>query len=1117
MAEPSSAEVLISSAQGDDYWRRLLTEELEKQGQVRVWDDSRMPAGEDWRRERDAAIAISNIAVVLLSPRYLSSEMAMRELKEIAIRVESAQLRMFTVLITACAWREVPELQEIKPKADEAPLDQLTPTDRDAVITEIALSVVVAAMASVVTNQRRDSAGRTTTRPEFQCSEGVELVIANAQTLARRSNRVGITSSCLLFGLAEAAKDPGDTATFLRKELDRSGGYYSALSEFIRDKGNASRQAETTIDRLGSASANVRAILEFASNCAARTQRRSRLIHQRHLLAALIKTPTESNARRRLHALGVDILALAKGLREHINKDPRGEDSRVWDEILVGTSIEMPPQPAAVVEPVSDHVPGPAGYTTEFCAVGGEHTVPDHLGVEGKAHRLAELIALKETKLPLAVGLFGDWGTGKSHFMNLMDRHLKAVAANCPKDGPWCRQIVPIYFNAWHYLDANLWASLVSEIFDGLFHHLQPKQNALELVRARLREAGGAAALAEEDVKQAQEAVRVAGTALRAARQNRERARAAADGLLDNLETLVPQAARRAAGTLETWLGVSAEAASLSQLVEKHRDMASVPGKIRELQRRVLAQPGRWWRLGWLAALLLVPPLSLELAASYLPALRFQIERIGPEVRFVLLDLIGILTWLTPKFAAIRSQLTEMEALQARAEEAQQKRAADPDVIAAQRAVTTAEAIAVAAEQKLLAAASLEQQLTMEAEQLRPDRRLTRFIENRARSADYRGQLGLVSLARRDFQELSDIFADRDALQAKLAALSDPKDVADLKKLSDSIDRIVLFVDDLDRCQPEKVVDVLQAVHLLLAYPLFAVVVGVDQRCLRQSLRMQFKGLLAGDEAAALEAGASGHGVRERPATPLDYLEKIFHIPFHLPAMDRDGFVRLMDNLSKPPSSELQSSGQRADVEDLPINTTPSVPRLATAGTAPTFAVSNPVPSSTIPPAPPASSTQTSPSPASGAPLEPARPRVVGSVPLQEWERIALKNYHPLVRTPRSATRLLNTYRLLRAGIPEKEWRAFRGNGSSTGDFRIAMLLLAAAAGSPAVARDWFHDLQTSDPVKLLNTRSNKNKTTDAEWLAFREVYSATCKDPSAQPTLADFSKWIEHVEQYAF
>jgi hypothetical protein len=47
---------------------------------------------------------------------------------------------------------------------------------------------------------------------------------------------------------------------------------------------------------------------------------------------------------------------------------------------------------------------------------------------------------------------------------------------------------------------------------------------------------------------------------------------------------------------------------------------------------------------------------------------------------------------------------------------------------------------------------------------------------------------------------------------------------------SRALNRIVLFIDDLDRCDPDRVVKVLEAVYLLLAVKLFVVVVGVDAR-----------------------------------------------------------------------------------------------------------------------------------------------------------------------------------------------------------------------------------------------------------------------------------------------
>jgi hypothetical protein len=96
---------------------------------------------------------------------------------------------------------------------------------------------------------------------------------------------------------------------------------------------------------------------------------------------------------------------------------------------------------------------------------------------------------------------------------------------------------------------------------------------------------------------------------------------------------------------------------------------------------------------------------------------------------------------------------------------------------------------------------------------------------------------------------------------------------------------------------------------------------------------------------------------------------------------------------------------------------------------------------------------------------EASRARVV-SVPLEKWEWEALAAYHALVRTPRGVTRLVNTYRLVRAGLTQDEWANFCGDKKTNGEFRITMLLLSAAAGSPAVARDWFK------PTRLPNHRA---------------------------------------------
>jgi KAP family P-loop domain len=93
-----------------------------------------------------------------------------------------------------------------------------------------------------------------------------------------------------------------------------------------------------------------------------------------------------------------------------------------------------------------------------------------------------------------------------------------------------------------------------------------------------------------------------------------------------------------------------------------------------------------------------------------------------------------------------------------------------------------------------------------------------------------------------------------------------------------TIERIILYIDDLDRCPEDKVVDVLLAIHLLLAFRLFVVVVGVDSRWLLHSLRLNSD--VFEENANALQTDRA-----HWQSTPLNYLEKIFQIPFALQPM----------------------------------------------------------------------------------------------------------------------------------------------------------------------------------------------------------------------------------------
>ena len=79
---------------------------------------------------------------------------------------------------------------------------------------------------------------------------------------------------------------------------------------------------------------------------------------------------------------------------------------------------------------------------------------------------LATIMARRDTPLPLSIGLFGEWGSGKSYFMGLLRDQIRVLAES--RKDIYGGRIEQIGFNAWHYTDTNLWASLAHKIFDDL-------------------------------------------------------------------------------------------------------------------------------------------------------------------------------------------------------------------------------------------------------------------------------------------------------------------------------------------------------------------------------------------------------------------------------------------------------------------------------------------------------------------------------------------------------------------------------------------------------------------------------------------------------------------------
>jgi hypothetical protein len=95
--------------------------------------------------------------------------------------------------------------------------------------------------------------------------------------------------------------------------------------------------------------------------------------------------------------------------------------------------------------------------------------------------------------------------------------------------------------------------------------------------------------------------------------------------------------------------------------------------------------------------------------------------------------------------------------------------------------------------------------------------------------------------------------------------------------------RVVVFIDDLDRCSENKIMEVLQAIHLILGASDFFVLLGIDTEMLYRAIRSYY-GKQSGDRSLP-------------PNFPETYLRKIIQLPFHLPEFSESERFALIHNL----------------------------------------------------------------------------------------------------------------------------------------------------------------------------------------------------------------------------
>jgi KAP family P-loop domain len=325
--------------------------------------------------------------------------------------------------------------------------------------------------------------------------------------------------------------------------------------------------------------------------------------------------------------------------------------------------------------------------------------------------------------------------------------------------------------------------------------------------------------------------------------------------------------------------------------------------------------------------------------------------------------------------------------------------------------------------------------LQRELQDLTAAGQLAGLVTDRVAAGGYRRTMGLMTQIREDFERMAELLAQAGMESPDETDQEGTDQEGDLSRVDvagdelPAIDRIVLYIDDLDRCPPNRVVEMLEAVHLLLAIPLFVVVVAVDPRWLLRAIAVHYREVLAPTAITTSEVGMTeapevdpdddGHWA----STPAQYLEKIFQVVFTLPPMTTTGYTTLLDDLLGPRADSTSPASASAGVDAQHVGAGLSAEGQLSATAE---VVSDDGDSAIDLPAAPV--------------VERIDPFALDAEELTLMKLLG----PPLITTPRSVKRLANSYGLLTA------IHRLSSDGPSAATARYpAMVLLAALVGFP--------------------------------------------------------------------
>ena len=506
----------------------------------------------------------------------------------------------------------------------------------------------------------------------------------------------------------------------------------------------------------------------------------------------------------------------------------------------------------------------------------------DLLELKQEINAITDAIASKELTPPLVVGICGGWGAGKSFVLDLIDKRLREIRGQdvTQKDALHVGHIYWIEFDAWTYSKKNLWASLMDQI-------CRQFEEQLNIERIQYEDHGKESPRIHADLPPWEVSKKLAGTEPSELLEYNGWSIAISHEKKDLTDLLViidddefAEKEKKLTKELED------QKIENDQFTVKREKFMEDNLSARVAEDFVNSIPDKFFKSLGIDKKILGNLGNIANVSKNLNEHPSLVKRLWGSIQspyIIMIILIGIgtialyflkkhnLSFTTSVMPLVTSVgLTIARVL--RAHEKIQDRIAKSTTELTYLRENARNALAVEYNDKegYRDKQNKYNNLQNELDEHRKKSGIP-FLEledlqtflGEIRSGEvYKKQLGLMNQVQLHLQKLSRLVTGWSNEQEK----TETDDVKSYMPFWRGTARVILKIDDLDRCPPQKVVEVLEAAQLLVKTDLFVVLLSLDLRYVTRAIEKCYMGILSHNEHP----------------TGLDYIEKIIQLPYQV-------------------------------------------------------------------------------------------------------------------------------------------------------------------------------------------------------------------------------------------